>query len=71
VPDAVAELVRYYRQEGAPGEAFAQFVDRVGVPALRERLGRHAGAPEERAGYDWDQEERFSLAGLGQGECAG
>jgi len=38
VPQVLAQLVEFYKQEREQGESFHQFVGRVGIPAFQEKL---------------------------------
>ncbi len=74
VPEAVNELLSFYRQNKTGEESFRQFVDRVGKPALRTLLGKYQRA----SSYDESPElfrdigadEEFQVT-AGVGECAG
>jgi sulfite reductase (ferredoxin) len=73
LPAFVAELGTDFASRRAPGESFADYVDRVGTAYVQSLAARHAAIPgfSERPEFyrDWGAEEDFSLAGRGAGEC--
>ena len=73
-PEAVIELLRYYREARQGAEPFRAFVGRVGPGAIREALGLYDALPafhEDPMAYvDWETQKLFSLDERGEGECA-
>lgn len=73
VPGFLTRLLQRFQDERGAGEAFTDYVDRVGVDTLAELARQCADVPshEQAPEYyqDWGSEEPFSLAGRGPGEC--
>ena len=74
VPHVVERLLQCYRRQRLDHEPFSAFVDRVGIPALQQRLREFAAvksyAEDPELFRDWGRTTEFTLAGAGQGECA-
>ena len=72
IPQALHELLDFYRQDRQPREAFADWVARTSDQALTARLQEYiaADATEPELFVDWGDQETYSLK-LGRGECAG
>ena len=74
VPDAVERWLRHYESERADGEAFNEFVDRVGVKEF-EGLVEDLAMPVEFSlatldqFVDWSRAEPYKVE-RGEGECA-
>jgi sulfite reductase (ferredoxin) len=75
VPAAVERLVDHYRQHRAPGEVYADYVERLGKSALRKLLADLSEVPaydQDKSFYsDWGNPREFSIGDMGVGECAG
>jgi sulfite reductase (ferredoxin) len=75
VPDLVERITQNFIQERKVGESFAEFIQRVGKPALRgmlETVSRVPGYVTDPSYYsDWGDPRTFTLADMGVGECAG
>ncbi len=73
VPDLLVEMLQQFSRERRPGEAYAEFVERLGIDPLRELVLRYDRTPDYEAApdfyRDWGDEADFSLAGRGPGEC--
>lgn len=73
LPDLLVALATDFQENRSPGEVFADYFERRGVShfeAVVKQFGRippHADSPEFYR--DWGQDEEFSLAGRGAGEC--
>ncbi|MEX2557711.1 MAG: hypothetical protein WEB06_19030 [Actinomycetota bacterium] len=72
-PEALARLVAAYTSERREGEAFADWVDRIGVAGIEQRVAdlEHLPAKEEAPELfeAWGSSEPFRVI-LGRGECA-
>jgi sulfite reductase (ferredoxin) len=74
VPDAVERWVRYYEAERNDGEAFNDFVERVGEASFEDKV-RDLSLPVEFSletiteFIDWDRKVPFQVI-RGEGECA-
>lgn len=72
-PRAVSRLLDLYRSERREGERFETFVDRVGLPRIREVVRDLAELPEPAqapdAYLDWEEIQGFAIQ-TGPGECA-
>jgi len=75
IPKAVDRLTEKYLKEREKGEAFKNFVQRVGKVEIRKSLDDLAKPPspeEDRSFYsDWGDPREFSTGDVGVGECAG
>jgi sulfite reductase beta subunit-like hemoprotein len=74
VPEAVERWLRHYQSERIEGEAFNDFVDRIGTARFEELVKDLALPPEfslESMGQfiDWSRNEPFAVV-RGEGECA-
>lgn len=73
LPGFLVELARDFKGNRAGKESFIQYFERKGLDHFRDLTRRHAQAPEYSTDplfyRDWGQEEDFSLAGRGAGEC--
>jgi sulfite reductase beta subunit-like hemoprotein len=71
IPDALRELLQFYRQDRAPYESFRSWVQRT----PNEEVTRHLARLTDTSGevedlfIDWGDQETYSLK-LGRGECA-
>jgi sulfite reductase (ferredoxin) len=74
-PDAVRNILKWYREARLEGESFEGFAARLGKEKLKERLMPFTFLPsyeEDRSFYvDWGEEKDFTTEDLGPGECAG
>ena len=75
VPDVVEVITNRYVQERARGEAFKDWVARLGKKEAREMIRPFMDIPayEEHPEFftDWGDPREFTLGDLGKGECAG
>ena len=75
VPEAVKETIRWYRDERKQNESLEAFFTRQGKEKSKKILMPFTFLPkydQERDFYvDWGDNEDFSTADLGPGECAG
>jgi sulfite reductase (ferredoxin) len=74
VPDAVERWLRFYEQERSEGEAFADFVERIGPEEFEKRVEDLAMPPEFKLEnmlqfVDWSRSEPYKVE-RGEGECA-
>ena len=73
LPGFLVELARDFKENRAGKETFIQYFERKGLNHFRDLTRRHAQVPEYSTDplfyRDWGQEEDFSLAGRGAGEC--
>jgi sulfite reductase beta subunit-like hemoprotein len=74
VPDAVERWIRLYEEERADGEAFTDFVERVGTDPFEERV-KDLAMPVDfsldtlNQFIDWSRSEPYKVE-RGEGECA-
>ncbi len=75
IPEVVARLVDWYAIRRNEGEAFKDFVKRIGKAELRsllEDLAKPSPDPADRSIFtDWGDPREYSLEDMGAGECAG
>ena len=75
IPEVVTRLVDRYAAGRKNGEAFKDFIKRMGKAELRhllEDLARPPADPTDRSIFtDWGDPREYSLEDLGVGECAG
>lgn len=75
VPQAVERVLAWYRSQRAPDESFRVFARRMGATPFQQLLQDLTDvkppAEEPEAYRDWDRADAFTMAGMGQGECAG
>ncbi|HSG06109.1 MAG TPA: sulfurtransferase TusA family protein, partial [Nitrospiria bacterium] len=75
VPEAVKELLSWYRESRKGEETLEDFLNSQNQAALKKKLMPFTFLPDydkEPEFYrDWGEETDFSTAGLGKGECAG
>ena len=73
-PAFADRLLELYRAQAEEGEAFASFVERIGVQTVKENLSEFNDLPDfdddESFYFDWGHAREFSLQS-GTGECAG
>lgn len=73
VAQAVREIVGFYQGAHQPAETFSAFVNRIGVPALKDRLTplTQVASPTEEPAFfrDLDSDQPFTV-GARAGECA-
>ncbi len=72
IPQALHELLDFYKQDRHPHEPFPTWVTRTSDEAVTARLQVFiaADAAEPEVFVDWGDQETYSLK-LGRGECAG
>jgi sulfite reductase (ferredoxin) len=75
IPEVVTRLVDRYASGRKDGEAFKDFIKRIGKAELKNLLEDLAHAPADPADRsiftDWGDPREYSLEDLGVGECAG
>ena len=75
IPEVVTRLVDRYAAGRKNGEAFKDFIKRIGkaeLKSLLEDLARSPADPTDRSIFtDWGDPREYSLEDLGVGECAG
>ena len=75
IPEVVTRLVDRYATGRKKGEAFQDFIKRIGKAELKnllEDLARPPADPTDRSIFtDWGDPREYSLEDLGVGECAG
>jgi sulfite reductase (ferredoxin) len=75
IPEVVTRLVDRYASGRKDGEAFKDFIKRIGKAELKNLLEDLAQAPADPADRsiftDWGDPREYSLEDLGVGECAG
>ncbi len=75
IPAAVMEIIRIYREQRCPEEAFAPFMERYGRETLSVKLIPFTSLPSVEEALDsyrdYDSDRDFDLEDLGPGECAG
>jgi sulfite reductase (ferredoxin) len=75
IPEVVTRLVDRYARGRKDGEAFKDFIKRIGKAELKNLLEDLAQAPADPADRsiftDWGDPREYSLEDLGVGECAG
>src|SRR6185436_19883035 len=75
VPEVVARLKDRYVKEKNAGEAFKDFVNRIGKKAVRAMLEDLMQVPtyEEAPQFysDWGDPREYTIGDQGEGECAG
>ena len=74
VPQVVANITAYYKDNRADGEEFNQFIDRVGQEPVKEIIARYSDVPALGPGsqdtyMDWQRTDIYKLE-RGEGECA-
>ncbi|MEI8243149.1 MAG: sulfurtransferase TusA family protein [bacterium] len=73
LPAFLVDLLRDFQSGRKPGEAFADYVDRQGMAHFHTIVKHHAPAAAGEADpafyRDWGQDDDFTLAGRGPGEC--
>jgi sulfite reductase (ferredoxin) len=73
LPAFLVDLLREFEAARRPGEALTELFDRQGLDHFKPILERHATPPDHADApefyRDWEQDEDFSLAGRGPGEC--
>lgn len=74
VPEAVKEIVAFYKKNRREGEEFNQFVDRVGTKAFEAVASKYRSIPalndETLPLYmDWDKTDVYKVE-RGEGECS-
>ncbi|MFA5043908.1 MAG: sulfurtransferase TusA family protein [Kiritimatiellia bacterium] len=73
LPGFLVDLARDFKENRTAREPFIQYFERQGLNHFQDLTRRHAQAPEYAADplfyRDWGQEQDFSLAGRGAGEC--
>jgi sulfite reductase (ferredoxin) len=73
LPGFLQELLGDFQEHRASDKTFLDYCDRRGLQHFTSMLAGHADVPsyEENMSFyrDWGQEEDFSLAGRGAGEC--
>lgn len=74
VPDALKQVISYYRQNRSDGEAFKTFVERVGTEPFEKMIADLADLPELNREslpmyMDWEKTIKYVLE-RGEGECA-
>jgi hypothetical protein len=74
VPDAVERWLRFYEEERSDGEAFADFVERIGPEEFEKRVEDLAMPAEFNLEtmlqfVDWARSEPYKVE-RGEGECA-
>ena len=71
IPEAVSELLQFYRQDRGPYESFRSWVQRISDEAIARCLARFTDTSGEVEDLfiDWGDQETYSLK-LGRGECA-
>ncbi|MCX7009708.1 MAG: hypothetical protein NTY53_21110, partial [Kiritimatiellaeota bacterium] len=73
LPGFLVELALDFKGNRAGKEEFIQYFEKKGLDHFRDLTRRHAQAPEYATDpllyRDWGQEDDFSLAGRGAGEC--
>ena len=73
LPQFMLELIRDFQRNHAADEPFPDYYDRKGPAFFKTLAEKHSHIPPyaENPDYyrDWDQEQDFSLAGRGPGEC--
>src|SRR5438132_2699995 len=75
IPEVATRLVDRYAAGRKNGEAFKEFIKRMGKAELKnllDDLARPPADPTDRSIFtDWGDPREYSLADLGVGECAG
>jgi sulfite reductase (ferredoxin) len=75
IPEVVTRLVDRYAKGRRDGEAFKDFIKRMGKAELKnllEDLSRAPADPADRSIFtDWGDPREYSLEDMGVGECAG
>lgn len=71
-PEAVRALLEHYRKNRQPQEAFRQYVDRLGIPAIKEVLAPYTtvNAADPKKFEDLGAEGVAFKMEMGKGECA-
>jgi sulfite reductase (ferredoxin) len=75
IPEVVTRLVDRYASGRKNGEAFKDFIKRIGKAELKNLLEDLSHAPADPADHsiftDWGDPREYSLEDMGVGECAG
>jgi sulfite reductase (ferredoxin) len=75
IPEVITRLVDRYASGRKDGEAFKDFIKRIGKAELKNLLEDLAPAPVDPADHsiftDWGDPREYSLEDMGVGECAG
>jgi sulfite reductase (ferredoxin) len=75
IPEVVDALLDLYMRGRLPGEAFREFVGRVGKKQIKEHLKPFAVVPAHDVApdfyRDWSDAREFTIGDIGVGECAG
>ncbi len=71
-PEAVKALLEHYRQNKLPGEIFRAYVDRMGIPKIKEVLAPYTTVNEAdpKKYEDLGAEGVAFKMEMGKGECA-
>jgi len=75
IPEVVTRLTGWYVKARKNGEAFQEFIKRIGKTELKSKLEDLTRLPAEQTDRsyfsDWGDPREYSLGDLGIGECAG
>lgn len=75
IPEVVDRLTEAYLRQRAPGEAFADWVHRIGKSQVRAMIEDLAEVPPYEAApsfySDWHDPRTYTVSDMGVGECAG
>jgi sulfite reductase (ferredoxin) len=75
IPEVVTRLVDRYASGRKNGEAFKDFIKRIGKAELKNLLEDLARSPDDPTDHsiftDWGDPREYSLEDMGVGECAG
>jgi sulfite reductase (ferredoxin) len=75
IPQFLDAITDQYVAEREGAESFQDYIQRVGKKELKKLVNAHCDVPpyeEDRTCYsDWRDPREFTIADLGQGECAG
>lgn len=75
IPEVVKRMTDRYRKDKTPGEAFVNFIQRIGKAEVKNMIEDLSAIPayanEPGIYSDWGDPREFSLGDMGVGECAG
>jgi sulfite reductase (ferredoxin) len=74
IPEVVSRLTKRYASDGKPGEAFKDFIKRIGKVELKgilDDLSRPSNPSDRSIFTDWGDPREYTLGDMGIGECAG
>lgn len=72
IPEVISRFLKEFSEERNDGEDYYAYLDRKGYARMEEMIKEYplpSYSDDPDAYKDWGNDEEFSLAGLGEGEC--